>query len=162
MKLQLTDGYDASGVGIAAQWVAIARAAIPGRVSHGQFARVTATDVLAHLTKNEVLTIFDRVALALAPGAVCIARVLNAVRPLGGYGDLTSETWFTARSVTELASSVSVRSNPPLSHGLVSTGRAAARKPVSGLLKIALASETGVLRGHAVTQNRTFAAYRAG
>jgi hypothetical protein len=35
-------------------------------------------------------------------------------------------------------------------------------KPVSGLLKIALAAETGQLRGHVVTQNLTFVARQAG
>jgi hypothetical protein len=33
-------------------------------------------------------------------------------------------------------------------------------KPVSGLFKVALAVETGQLRGHVVTQNLTFAARR--
>jgi hypothetical protein len=33
-------------------------------------------------------------------------------------------------------------------------------KPVSGLLKLALAVETGAVRGHIVTQNLTFAAAR--
>jgi hypothetical protein len=37
----------------------------------------------------------------------------------------------------------------------------AAWKPVSGLCKIALAAETGVLRGHVVTQNLTFVARKA-
>jgi hypothetical protein len=43
-------------------------------------------------------------------------------------------------------------------HGLSSAVRALVWKPVSGLLKLALAAETGVLRGHIITQNLTFVA----
>jgi 2-polyprenyl-3-methyl-5-hydroxy-6-metoxy-1,4-benzoquinol methylase len=181
VRLLLADGYDASGVDISAEQVAIAHAAGIDSVRHGHYrdvltehqgelAGVTATDLLEHLTKDEVLETFDCAAAALAPGGVFIARVPNAVSPLGGYiryGDFTHESSFTARSVRQLAaaarfSSVSVRSCPPVAHGFVSTARAAAWKPVSGLFKIALAAETGVLRGHVVTQNLTFAAYKAG
>jgi 2-polyprenyl-3-methyl-5-hydroxy-6-metoxy-1,4-benzoquinol methylase len=181
VSLLLADGYDASGVDISAEQVAIAHAAGTDSVRYGHYrdvlterqgklAGVTATDLLEHLTKDEVLETFDCVAAALAPGGVFIARVPNAVSPLGGhirYGDFTHESSFTARSVRQLAaaarfSSVSVRSCPPVVHGFVSTARAAAWKPVSGLFKIALAAETGVLRGHVVTQNLTFAAYKAG
>ena len=54
--------------------------------------------------------------------------------------------------------SVVVKPCPPLAHGLASAARAVAWKSVSGLYKIALAAETGVLRGHVVTQNLMFAA----
>jgi 2-polyprenyl-3-methyl-5-hydroxy-6-metoxy-1,4-benzoquinol methylase len=181
VKLLLADGYDARGVDISREQVAIAHAAGLDCVRHGHYrdllaegqgklAGVTATDLLEHLTKDEVLDIFDCVAAALAPGGVFIARVPNAVSPLGGnvrYGDFTHESWFTARSVRQLAaaarfSSVSVQPCPPVAHGFISAARVAAWKPVSGLFKIALAAETGVLRGHVVTQNLTFAAYKAG
>lgn len=181
VKLLLDDGYDAQGVDISAEQVAIAHAAGLDSVRHGDYrallaegrgklAGVTATDLLEHLTKDEVLDVFDRVAAALAPGGVFIARVPNAVSPLGGhvrYGDFTHESWFTARSVRQLAAaarftSVSVRSCPPVAHGFMSAARVAAWKPVSGLFKIALAAETGMLQGHVVTQNLTFAAYAAG
>jgi hypothetical protein len=99
-----------------------------------------------------------------------VGRVPNAVSPLGGhirYGDFTHESWFTARSIRQLAAaarfgSVSVQSCPPVAHSLVSSARAAIWKPLSGLFKIALAAETGVLRGHVVTQNLTFAAHKTG
>jgi hypothetical protein len=38
--------------------------------------------------------------------------------------------------------------------------RVVAWKAVSGLCKVALAAETGVLRGHIVTQNLTFVAQK--
>jgi hypothetical protein len=99
---------------------------------------------------------------------VLVARVPNAVCPTGGhvrYGDFTHETWYTARSVRQLAgaagfASVTVRACPPAVHGLVSAARAAAWEMPSGLFKLALAAESGTLRGHIVTQNLMFAALK--
>jgi 2-polyprenyl-3-methyl-5-hydroxy-6-metoxy-1,4-benzoquinol methylase len=177
VRLLLADGYDAEGVDVSPEQVAQARAAGLDRVRLGdyrellercrsRFAAVTATDLLEHLTKDEVLDTFDRVTQALVPGGVFVARVPNAVSPFGGhirYGDFTHETWFTARSVSQLAAAAgltltAVQSCPPVAHGLLSTARVAVWKPVSALCKVALAAETGVLRGHIVTQNLTFVA----
>jgi 2-polyprenyl-3-methyl-5-hydroxy-6-metoxy-1,4-benzoquinol methylase len=180
VRLLLADGYDAEGADISPEQVAIAHAAgldqvrladyrdlLAGRA--GSFAAVTAADVLEHLVKPEVLETFDAVAAALGPRGVFIARVPNAVSPFGGhirYGDFTHESWFTARSVRQLAAAagfaaVTVRACPPLAHGAVSAARAAAWKLVSGGCKLALAAETGQLGGHIVTQNLTFAAWKA-
>ena len=134
----------------------------------GELAAVTATDLLEHLTKPEVLATFDAVAAALRPGGRFVARVPNAVSPFGGhirYGDFTHETWYTARSVRQLAAAaglgpVQVIGCPPPAHGAASAVRATLWKPVSGLFKLALAVETGAVRGHIVTQNLTFAAVR--
>lgn len=177
VRLLAADGYEAEGVDVSPEQVAIAQAS---GVSHlqqgdyrtvlgtrpGQFAAVTATDLLEHLTKVEVLEAFDVVHRALAPGGVFIARVPNAVSPFGGYirySDFTHETWFTARSVRQIAMAsgfgqVTVLSCPPLAHGLISAARAGLWKLASGVWKTILASETGVLRGHIVTQNLTFSA----
>lgn len=181
VKLLLTDGYDAQGVDVSPEQVAIAHAAGLGQVRlgdfsdilmkrRGEFAAVTATDLLEHLMKDEVLDTFDRVAEALSPGGVFVARVPNAISPLGGhvrYGDFTHESSYTARSVSQLAAaagfcSVAVQPCPPVAHGLMSAARATAWKPLSALYKLALAAETGALRGHVVTQNLTFAARKAG
>ena len=110
----------------------------------------------------------DAVAAALRPGGRFVARVPNAVSPLGGhtrYGDFTHETWYTARSIRQLAAAaglgpVQVIGCPPPVHGAASAIRATLWKPLSGLLKLALAVETGAVRGHIVTQNLTFAAAR--
>jgi len=180
VKLLVADGYDAHGIDISPEQVAIAHAAGIDRVRHGdyramltirqnQLAAVTATDLLEHLTKDEVLRTFDLVVQALTPGGVFIARVPNAVSPLGGhirYGDFTHESSYTARSVRQLAAaagfcSVSVHPCPPVAHGLMSAARVAAWMPVSMLFKFALAAETGMLRGHVVTQNLTFVARKA-
>jgi 2-polyprenyl-3-methyl-5-hydroxy-6-metoxy-1,4-benzoquinol methylase len=176
----LADGYDAAGIDISHEQVGIARAAGLEQVSEGEFADVlraragslavvTATDLLEHLTKAEVLAAFDQVAAALLPGGRFVARVPNAVSPLGGHirhGDFTHETWFTVRSVRQLAAaagfgSVTAIACPPAAHGLASVARAVAWQPISCLFKLALAAETGTLRGHIVTQNLTFAAARA-
>jgi SAM-dependent methyltransferase len=178
VRCLLEDGYDAAGIDISPEQVALAHDAGLGQVregdfrsllldSHGQLAAVTATDLLEHLTKTEVLAAFDTVAAALRPGGRFIARVPNAVSPFGGhirYGDFTHETWFTASSVRQLAAAagfggpVQVIGCPPPVHGLASAVRMAVWKPLSGLRKLALAVETGAVHGHIVTQNLTFAA----
>lgn len=177
VRLLLAEGYDAEGIDISPEQVALAKAAGVDAVTEGDFGTalaaragelgvVTATDVLEHLEKNEILATFDSVAQALVPGGVFVARVPNAVSPFGGhirYGDFTHEAWFTAASIGQLAraagfGSVRVMACPPVAHGLRSGTRAAVWKLVSGLCKTALAAETGALRGHIVTQNLTFAA----
>jgi len=179
VRCLLADGYDAAGIDVSPEQVALANESGLGQVRLGDYrelmaerpgelAAVTATDLLEHLTKPEVLATFDRVAAALRPGGRFIARVPNAVSPFGGhirYGDFTHETWFTARSVSQLAAAagfgqVEVTGCPPPAHGPASAVRATLWKPVSGLLKLVLAVETGAVRGHIVTQNLTFAATR--
>ena len=181
VRLLLADGYDAEGADVSPEQVAIARAAGLDRVRladylellagrPGALAAVTATDLLEHLAKPEVLQTFDAVAAALRPGGVFIARVPNSVSPFGGhirYGDFTHESWFTARSVRQLAAAagfaaVTVLPCPPPAHGAASAARAVLWKLVSGGCKVALAAETGMLRGHVVTQNLTFVARKAG
>jgi 2-polyprenyl-3-methyl-5-hydroxy-6-metoxy-1,4-benzoquinol methylase len=180
VRLLAADGYDAEGIDVSPVQVARAHAAGIDRVLLGdyrdllaerksQLAAVTAIDLLEHLPKDEVLDTLDHVARALAPGGVFIARVPNAASPLGGYvryGDFTQESSYTARSVRQITAaagfwSVTVRPCPPAANGFMSAARVAAWKPVSGLCKIALAAETGVLRGHVVTQNLTFVARKA-
>jgi trans-aconitate methyltransferase len=177
VQLLRADGYDAEGIDISPEQVALARRAGVHQVREGDYRTilaeqsgrliaVVATDLLEHLTKEEVLDAFDRVTAALAPGGVFIARVPNAVSPFGGhirYGDFTHESWFTKNSIRQLATisgleSVAVMPCAPLPHGLMSTGRWLIWKTITLLYKIALGAETGVLRGHIVTQNLIFSA----
>ena len=181
VKLLRTSGFDGWGIDISPEQVEIAHAAGIGQVALGDFheylaadagtwSAVVATDVLEHLTKDEVVRAFDSVYRALEPGGVFIARVPNAVSPTGGhimYGDITHETWFTRRSVAQLAAaagfaSVRAFACPPVAHGFASAARVGVWKVVNGLLTLALAAETGELRGHIITQNLTFVAYRGG
>jgi 2-polyprenyl-3-methyl-5-hydroxy-6-metoxy-1,4-benzoquinol methylase len=181
VRLLLADGYDARGIDISAEQTAIAQASGLRQVHQGDYrdlldthsgrlVAVTATDVLEHLTKDEVLETFDLVAAALAPGGAFVARVPNATSPFGGHirhGDFTHESSYTERSVRQLAAaagfdSIVVLPCPPIPHGLVSAGRVAVWKVVSASCKIALAAETGVVRRHIVTQNLTFVARKFG
>lgn len=176
VRLMQADGYAAEGIDISPEQAALARAAGVSGVRQGDFrtilagrpghyAAITATDLLEHLTKPEVLATFDDVAAALAPGGVFVGRVPNSVSPLGGYirnGDFTHQTSFTESSIRQLAAaagfeSVLARSSPPVAHGLASAARALTWQVVSACYRIALAAETGVLRGHIVTLNLTFA-----
>ncbi len=177
VRLLQLDGFDAEGIDISPEQAALARSAGVARVRQGDFrailaahpayyAAITATDLLEHLTKPEVLQTFDDAAAALAPGGVLVGRVPNAVSPLGGHirdGDFTHQTSFTARSIRQLAAaagfdSVLARSSPPVAHGLASTARIIVWQVVSACHRIALAAETGKLRGHIVTLNLTFVA----
>lgn len=179
VKLLLADGYDARGIDVSPEQVALARASGIDQIEHGDYhqllgaqsgelAAVTAIDVLEHLTKAEVLVTFNMVAKALSPSGVFIARVPNAASPFGGrirYGDFTHESSHTARSVRQVAAAaglgpVSVHACPPVPHSLISMIRLALWKWVSASYKIALAAETGTLRGHIVTQNLAFVAYK--
>jgi 2-polyprenyl-3-methyl-5-hydroxy-6-metoxy-1,4-benzoquinol methylase len=179
VRLLLADGFDAWGVDISPEQVALAQSAGLDRAVHGDFhaylrARagewdaVVATDVLEHLARAELLATFDDVRQALRPSGLFVARVPNAVSPMGGhtmFGDVTHETWFTRRSVAQLAavagfSGIAVHACPPAVHGPASAARAVLWRLVSGLLKLALATETGQLRDHIVTQNLTFVARR--
>lgn len=181
VRLLAADGFDAEGIDVSPEQVAIAHAGGLDRVRHGdyrealadrsgRFAAITATDLLEHLTKDEVLGTLSLVASALAPDGVFIARVPNAVSPLGGYiqyGDFTHESSYTAGSVSQLAAaagfcSVTSRPCPPAIHGFASAARWVVWSPFSMLWKLALVAETGVLRGHIVTQNLTFIAHVAG
>ena len=172
VKLLLADGYDAHGVDVSPDQVAIAHAAGLDRVRQGDYrdtllqlqnrlAAVTATDLLEHLTKDELLDTLDRVVAAMATGGVFIARVPNAVSPFGGhirYGDFTHESSYTTKSVQQVVAaagfcSVAVKSSPPVAHGLISAARAAAWKLASVIYKAALAVETRVLRGNVASQN---------
>jgi len=177
VRLLQADGFDAEGIDISPEQAELARAAGIARVRQGDFrtilaahpahyAAIMATDLLEHLTKPEVLQTFDHVAAALAPRGVFVGRVPNAVSPLGGHiqaGDFTHQTSFTARSIRQLVAaagfdSVLARSSPPTAHRLASAARVMVWQVVSACYRIALAAETGMLRGQIVTLNLTFAA----
>lgn len=177
VRLLREDGYDASGVDVSAEQVALAHDAGVPTVVLGDFIdvlnteassldAVVATDLLEHLTKDEVLRVFDSVRRALRPGGVFIARTPNAISPFSGnlqYSDFTHESVFTPRSVTQIAnatgySTVVVRPCPPVVHGMPSRARAVIWKAFSGVMKLAIAAETGQLHGQIVTQNMTFVA----
>jgi len=95
-----------------------------------------------------------------------VARVPNAGSPFGGlirFGDLTHESWFTVRSLRQLTLATGFRDLvvapcTPHRHGAKSAARAIVWSVASAGMKVAIAAETGVLRGNIVTQNMTFRA----
>jgi len=71
---------------------------------------------------------------------------------------------FTPRSVAQIANAtgyidVDVRPCPPVVHGVPSRVRAVIWKFVSGMMKLAIAAETGQRHDQIVTQNMTFVAH---
>jgi len=58
--------------------------------------------------------------------------------------------------------SLAIRPCAPVADGLLGAGRVAVWKPVSALFRLALAAETGVLRGHILTQDLIFVARKGG
>ena len=134
----------------------------------GNIIAVTATDFLEHFTQLELAELLPRIHAALKPGGSLVARVPNAVSPFGGYirhGDVTHESWFTSRSVKQMAANagfqrVDVHACPPVVHGLKSAARSGIWRLYSGLFKLGLAAETGIVRGHVVTMNLVFVAVK--
>lgn len=127
---------------------------------------ITATDLPEHPTKPEVLQAFDDAAAALAPNGVFAGRAPNTIRPLGGHirnGDFTHQRPFTAYSIRQLNAvagfdSVLACSFPSVALGSASSAQVMVRQVVSACHRNALAAEKGMLCGHVVTQNLTFAA----
>jgi 2-polyprenyl-3-methyl-5-hydroxy-6-metoxy-1,4-benzoquinol methylase len=127
---------------------------------------IVASDVLEHFDRDEVVNLLAAIYQALAPGSVFVAQVPNATSPFFGnyaYGDFTHRSVFTARSIHQICLSAGfetavVRPVNPHAHGLVSGIRRTIWSVISGFLKLALASETGGLRGNIVTQNVYFVA----
>lgn len=170
-------GYErASGIDISADQLEIARAQgvevqranlfdyLPEHP--GTFDAVVALDLLEHLPKSRTLAALDAMTVALRPAGRIVGRVPNGESPFVGryrYGDFTHTTAFTRRSLRQLLlatgfAQIQVAEVRPVVHGVPSAVRSAAWKLVSGVMKAALAAETGVLRGHLVTQNIVFVA----
>lgn len=126
-----------------------------------RFDVIVALDVLEHFTVVEILAVMDLIAGALRPGGRLIARTPNGASPFSGryrYGDLTHGMAFTTSSLRQLLRTTGFRRwrflpVSPEPHGPVSALRLAVWTVIAGAMKLALAAETGQLRGHIVTQN---------
>ncbi len=127
---------------------------------------ITCVDLLEHLDHDAVLSLARAVAGALRPGGEWVVQVPNAVSPFFGnyaYGDFTHRTVFTHRSLEQIARAVGLEPSAvhpvaPPTGGAIRLVRRIVWAGVAGLLKFALAAETGRLRGHIVTQNLVFVA----
>ncbi|OHV20146.1 hypothetical protein BBK14_28520 [Parafrankia soli] len=171
----------ARGVDISEEQIATARRNGVREVEHndlrtaiqaatGELDVVIALDLLEHLSRDDLLDVLELVAAVLRPGGMFLARVPNAASPLAGntvFGDLTHEIFFTPRSLQQalLTSGfvdVDIRGCEPIPHGLRSTARALLWKGFSGVIRLALAAETGSHRGHIVTRTMTAIAWAPG
>lgn len=122
---------------------------------------ITAFDFLEHLDPDCVLPTLEAVRGVLNPAGIMIARVPNAAGPVYGriqFGDFTHKSMFTAGSLTQLAntagfSRAEFRECPPLVHGTKSAARRAIWSVFAGATRLAIAAESGSLRGHLVTSN---------
>lgn len=133
------------------------------RSTAGRYDAIVALDVLEHFQVDELLPLLDLVLAALRPEGprALVVRVPNATSPFAGryrYGDLTHCSSFTTRSLRQLLSvtgfrDVGFRAVDPVPHGLRHTTRWVVWQGLAGAMKLALAAETGDVRGHIVTQN---------
>jgi len=127
----------------------------------GQWDVIVTVDLLEHLEHDDVLRLAQAIAAALRPGGEWVAQVPNGVSPFVGnhaYGDFTHRTIYTDRSMRQIARAVGLEphaahSVTPPRGGAARTARRFVWTVASGLLKLALAAETGRMRGHIVTQN---------
>lgn len=139
------------------------------RAHPAEFNLIFAIDVLAHLTKSEVLDFLDAAHDALKPGGQIVLQTVNGAGPFGGtylYGDFVNETAFSAWSIAQVLRAcgfdqIVVSEVQPVPHGLVSRLRKVLWMAIRTLLIGYLAVETGTLRGHVLTLNLTAAARRA-
>jgi len=125
--------------------------------------------VFAARDKADVLPALDAILVGLRPGGRLVARVPNAEGPFGArtrYADFTHGTAFTQRSIRQvLAASgfdtISVHPTEPVAHGLLSLIRFGLWKVLALLGRLYLVVETGVTRGHVLTQNVVAVAHKA-
>lgn len=121
---------------------------------------VVATDLVEHLTKDQVLELFSLVRVALGASGVFVVRSPNATSPFGGnyqFGDFTHQTFLTPRSFAQVArnsgfSQVDAYACKPIVHGAKSRARSVIWAAGAGVMRLLLAAETGET-DHIVTQN---------
>jgi SAM-dependent methyltransferase len=126
-----------------------------------QWDAILAFDLLEHLSKSEVLPFLELVRSALKVNGRIIVQTVNGSSPFFGnyfHGDFTHETVFTGLSMHQilLASGfddISVVEADPIPHGLLSTMRKILWLGIRSVLVGYLAVESGVYRGHILTQS---------
>jgi 2-polyprenyl-3-methyl-5-hydroxy-6-metoxy-1,4-benzoquinol methylase len=131
------------------------------RARRAQFHVVLAIDFLEHLKKPNVLDLLRLIRDALRPGGRLILQTCNAKSPFFGgyrYGDFTHETAFTAESVRQVLrtvgfSTITIQEVQPASRTLFGYVRRGLWPIMRLPLVLYLAAETGVLRGHVLSQN---------
>jgi len=121
---------------------------------------IFARDVLEHFSKNEALGFAEDVFGSLKAGGAFVIQTVNAENLLWGrlrHGDFTHELAFTKESVGQLLrvagfKDISVFSQRPVPHGIVSAARAGLWMIFEYFLRAYLLVETGSGKG-IFTQN---------
>jgi len=134
-----------------------------------RFDVVTANDFLEHLPRDQVVEVFREVFNSLKPGGLFLAQTPNGASPFFGrylYGDFTHFCAFTDASIRQICTLIgfdNVRVVPVPPH--VRNVKGAARRTLWELstlpLKVAIAAESGQIRGHILTTNLAFSAQKA-
>jgi len=122
---------------------------------------VVAIDVLDHFPKGQVFDVLRAVRNALRPEGRLIVQAVNGSGPLAGrlrYGDFTHEFALTPDSARQLLGAagfkdIRIFGTDPFVHGFRSLVRVLAWKTIKAVLWVYLVAETGVTRGHILTQN---------
>lgn len=166
-------GYrNVMGVDVSEEQVALAHSLGLTHVEHGSaeefltgrhdvFDIVLAVDLIEHLTRDELLALLDLIRTALRPGGKLVVQTVNAASPFFGrvrYGDLTHEQAFTASSIRQAFRACGLEPEvvlpvEPAIHGVISAIRFGLWQAFKAFTALYLAVETGVLRGHVLSQN---------
>jgi predicted TPR repeat methyltransferase len=133
-----------------------------------EFDLITALDLLEHLSKDEIITFLCLARESLRSGGRIMLQTTNAVGPFAGnyfYGDFTHQTAFSARSIRQILRAtgfdlVRVMEVEPVAHGPASAVRRVLWRGLRGIMVAYLAIETGVARGHILSQNLVATARR--
>jgi cyclopropane fatty-acyl-phospholipid synthase-like methyltransferase len=160
------------GIDVSAEQVARARAVGLAGIEQAEaheylgahpdsFDLITLFDVLEHIPRHEVVGFLELVRGALRAGGQVVVHTVNGESPFAGrylFGDFTHETAYTARSINQLTRLVGFRKTlvfeeEPAPNGLKGTVRWGLWKVLRTTLTGFLAVETGVVRGHIVSQN---------
>jgi 2-polyprenyl-3-methyl-5-hydroxy-6-metoxy-1,4-benzoquinol methylase len=173
LRLLLAEGHsDVMGIDTSAEQVELAsRLGTPyvheanvlefARENEGRFGCVVAVDLIEHFDRDNVLPLFNALRAMLRPGGRLIVRTPNGVSPFHGrilFGDLTHGVAYTHRMLEQIAARTgfaSVTSYPcrPAGTRVKTLARRALWRLIEMLVTVALIAETGVVRGHIVTQN---------
>ena len=130
---------------------------------------VVAFDVLEHLSLPDVISLTSHTLRILKPGGVLILHTPNAGGIFGNmacYGDLTHQTSFTAKSLSQLLRSIGfsqviMEEDRPIPHGVLSAVRRCCWHLIRPLFRLMYAVETGDLRSRQIfSQNMLTVARR--
>jgi hypothetical protein len=132
------------------------------RQSQKTFECIIGLNILEHLSKDEVLGVFEEASGALVPGGAFIVMVPNAISPLSGiprHWDYTHEWAFTPNNFQQLAalsgfkSKIEVRECGPVPHGLKSITRFVLWKMVKIIIRTYLLIEVADSKGGVYTMD---------